>query len=76
MERRTSTPGLTTNRRMNSAMANRAYSTPIHTWAFHLFCTSLPALIAPVLIALALYGMATPDPVVAGHAALKLEAVR
>lgn len=57
-------------------MANRAYSTPIHTWAFHLFCTSLPALIAPALIALALYGMATPDPVVAGHAALKLEAVR
>lgn len=57
-------------------MANRAYSTPIHTWAFRIFCTSLPAIIAPVFIALAMLWLATPDPVTAGHAALALEAVR
>lgn len=57
-------------------MANRAYSTPIHTWAFHIICTSLPALIAPIFIALAMLWLATPDPVTAGHAALALEAVR
>lgn len=57
-------------------MANRAYSTPIHTWAFRIFCTSLPALVAPALIVLALLGMGASDPVVTGHAAQKLEAVR
>lgn len=57
-------------------MANRAYSTPIHTWAFRIACTITPALIAPALIALALYGLAMPDPVASGHAALALEAVR
>ncbi|WP_167541280.1 hypothetical protein [Acetobacter senegalensis] len=57
-------------------MANRAYSTPIHTWAFCIFCTSLPALLAPIFIALAMLWQATPDPVASGHAALALEAVR
>ncbi|CCT60388.1 hypothetical protein [Acetobacter pasteurianus] len=57
-------------------MAKRAYSTPIHTWAFHIFCTSLPALVAPALIALMLLGLGASDPVVTGHAAQKLEAVR
>ncbi|MCG0993892.1 hypothetical protein LHT11_01585 [Acetobacter indonesiensis] len=57
-------------------MANRAYSTPIHTWAFHLLCTTLPALLAPIFIALAMLWLATPDPVASGNAALALEAVR
>lgn len=57
-------------------MANRAYSTPIHTWAFHLLCTTLPALLAPIFIALAILWLATPDPVTTGHGALALEAVR
>lgn len=57
-------------------MAKRAYSTPIHTWAFRIFCTSLPALVAPALIALMLLGLGASDPVVTDHAAQKLEAVR
>ncbi|MCP1215095.1 hypothetical protein NKW53_03285 [Acetobacter orientalis] len=57
-------------------MAKHAYSMPLFTWALDIACTTLPALIAPALFALVLYGMATPDPVVSGHAALKLEAVR
>ncbi|MFT8463720.1 hypothetical protein [Acetobacter persici] len=57
-------------------MANRAYSTPIHTWAFRIFCTSLPTLLAPIFIALAILWLATPDPVASGNAALALEAVR
>ena len=57
-------------------MANRTYSTPISTWAFRIVCTSLPAVIAPALVALALLGLATPDPVTAGHAGLALEVVR
>lgn len=57
-------PGLTTNREDSSAMANRAYSTPISTWAFHIVCT-----MAPALVALALLGLATPDPVISGRAA-------
>ena len=57
-------------------MANRAYSTPISTWAFHIVCTTLPAFMAPALVALALLWLATPDPVASGHAALALEAVR
>lgn len=57
-------------------MANRAYSMPIHTLAFHIICTSLPALIAPIFIALAMLWLATPDPVASGHAALALEAMR
>ncbi|MFT8507322.1 hypothetical protein [Acetobacter sp.] len=55
-------------------MANRAYSTPISTWAFHTVCTGLPALMAPALVALALValallGLATPDPVISGRVA-------
>ncbi|GCD65308.1 hypothetical protein [Acetobacter pasteurianus] len=57
-------------------MAKRTYSTPIHTWAFRIFCTSLPALVAPALIALTLLGLGASDPVVTGYAAQKLEAVR
>ncbi len=48
-------------------MANRAYSTPISTWAFHIVCTRLPALMAPALVALALLGLATPDPVISSR---------
>lgn len=50
-------------------MADRAYSTPISTWAFHIVCTRLPAFMAPALIVLALLGLATPDPVISARAA-------
>lgn len=48
-------------------MANRVYSTPISTWAFHTVCTRLPALMAPALVALALLGLATPDPIISAR---------
>ena len=50
-------------------MANRAYSTPISTWAFHLACTMLAVLAVPALLGVTLLGLATPDPVISGRAA-------
>lgn len=50
-------------------MANRAYSTPISTWAFHLACTMLAILAVPALLGVTLMGLATPDPVISSRAA-------
>ena len=50
-------------------MANRAYSTPILIWAFHLVCTILTVLAVPTLLGVTLLGLATPDPVISGRAA-------
>lgn len=57
-------------------MAKRPFTTSHYTWGYSFLCTSLPALLAPIFIALAMLWLATPDPVTAGHGALALEVVR
>ncbi|MBB2165387.1 hypothetical protein HLH26_12755 [Gluconacetobacter sp. 1b LMG 1731] len=56
-------------------MAEHAYSTPASTRAAESRAHILAALIAPFLIALAICGLGTPDPVTSGHATA-IEAVR
>lgn len=48
-------------------MANYPYSTLTHAHVFNIINSRLPALIAPALIAFALLGLATPDPVISSR---------
>ncbi|ARW09973.1 hypothetical protein S101447_00871 [Acetobacter ascendens] len=59
-------------------MAKHAHSVRVRacTFIFSPVWGNLPPLIFPVLAVLALIWAAMPDPVVTGHAAQKLEAVR
>jgi hypothetical protein len=57
-------------------MANRAYSTPIHSWAFHLACTMLTVMAVPALLGVTLLGLATPDPIISGRAPHTQEAAQ
>lgn len=57
-------------------MANRAYSTPISTWAFHTVCTMLTVVAVPALLGVTLLGLATPDPVISGRATHTQEAAQ
>lgn len=57
-------------------MANRAYSTPIHMWAFRLACTMLTVVAVPALLGVTLLGLATPDPIISSRAAYVQEAAQ
>ncbi|MFW7268634.1 hypothetical protein ACMAUO_11775 [Gluconacetobacter sp. Hr-1-5] len=56
-------------------MAEHAHSTPVPTRAAESRAHILAALITPSLIALAVFGLGTPDPITCGHATA-IEAVR
>jgi hypothetical protein len=57
-------------------MANRAYSTPISTWAFHIVCTILTVLAVPALLGVTLLGLATPDPIISARTGYVQEAAQ